>query len=125
MTTDVREALARLIEVYDAMGAPRGPARIMAEAALAASPQVEPERSLMASRLEAMAENYSDGHCWDHLDGETCRKAAQLLRAQAEPEGWQLVPKEPTPEMVDATYHGQPIADIYRDMLSAAPKRPE
>lgn len=35
---DVRAALARLIEVYDAMGCPRGVARIMAESALTAVP---------------------------------------------------------------------------------------
>ena len=33
-----QEALALLVDVYDAMGAPRGPARIRAEAALRAAP---------------------------------------------------------------------------------------
>lgn len=37
-TKELREALKRLAEVYDAMGNPRGPALIAAEAALAASP---------------------------------------------------------------------------------------
>lgn len=36
--------------------------------------------------------------------------------------GWRLVPVEPTDEMVDATHHGQPVDDIYRDMLAAAPR---
>jgi hypothetical protein len=41
----LREALALLIDVYDAMGAPRGPARIRAGAALVAHPShpVQPE----------------------------------------------------------------------------------
>ena len=37
-----REALALLVGVYDAMGAPRGPARIRAEAALRAAPAADP-----------------------------------------------------------------------------------
>lgn len=41
--------------------------------------------------------------------------------AQAERAGWVLVPVEPTDAMVDATYHGQPVADIWRDMINAAP----
>ena len=40
--------------------------------------------------LRAMAENYSDGHQWDHLDSEACAKAAdeikQLRAAQSAPE---------------------------------------
>lgn len=36
-----REALALLVDVYDAMGAPRGPARIRAEAALRAAPAAD------------------------------------------------------------------------------------
>lgn len=46
MSTDkteqaLRDALAKLIDVYDAMGCPRGPARILAEAALTAAPPAQ------------------------------------------------------------------------------------
>lgn len=41
-----REALALLVAVYDAMGAPRGPARIRAEAALRAAPMATPGDTL-------------------------------------------------------------------------------
>lgn len=30
--------------------------------------------------LRAMATNYAGGHCWDHLDGEACTKAADEIR---------------------------------------------
>ena len=30
--------------------------------------------------LRAMAQNYSGGHSWDHLDGEVCLKAADEIR---------------------------------------------
>jgi hypothetical protein len=29
--------------------------------------------------LRAMAQNYAGGHCWDHLDGEACLKAADEI----------------------------------------------
>jgi hypothetical protein len=29
--------------------------------------------------LRAMAKNYAGGHSWDHLDGETCIKAADEI----------------------------------------------
>lgn len=37
----------------------------------------------LKSALRAMASNYSQlhTHCWDHLDGETCTKAADELDA--------------------------------------------
>lgn len=46
---------------------------------------------------------------------------------EAAPQGgrWKWVPEEPTDAMVDATHHGQPVADIYRDMLAAAPPSPQ
>lgn len=52
-----------------------------------------------------------------------CEKAAQPS-AQGEAVAWKLVPVEPTEAMVDATHHGQPVADIYRDMLASAPAAP-
>jgi hypothetical protein len=36
--------------------------------------------------LRAMATNYAGGHCWDHLDGEVCVKAAdEIKRLRAPP----------------------------------------
>jgi hypothetical protein len=48
--------------------------------------------------------------------------APALASAPRVPQGWKLVPVEPTEAMVDATHHGQPVSDIYRDMLAAAPQ---
>ena len=53
---------------------------------------------------------------------------AHPLPAQSVPEGWQLVPIEPTKEMCDAYCEGSiaPIGNLscygYKAMLSAAPK---
>lgn len=55
-------------------------------------------------------------------DAEIERLRAALAAQVAAPAGWKLVPLEPTDAMVDATYHGQPVDDIYRDMLAAAPQ---
>lgn len=30
--------------------------------------------------LQAMANNYRNGHSWDHLDGEVCTKAADEIK---------------------------------------------
>jgi hypothetical protein len=59
-----------------------------------------------------------------------------MERANPAPEGWQLVPKEPTPEMISAARfyatdkwtrqgHGLDLAELYRDMLAAAPAKQE
>ncbi|HFK9635464.1 TPA: hypothetical protein ACVHP4_004254 [Yersinia enterocolitica] len=43
------------------------------------------------------------------------------------PDGWKLVPIEPTQEMVDAHISGMQLAGFsraYRDMLAAAPEKP-
>jgi len=34
--------------------------------------------------LLAMAQNYRNGHCWDHLDGEVVTKAAAEIKALEE-----------------------------------------
>lgn len=47
------------------------------------------------------------------------------LSAPAVPPGYVLVPVEPTDAMIDATYHGQPLADIWHDMIAAAPSAKE
>lgn len=52
-------------------------------------------------------------------------KARAALSAPAVPDGFKLVPIEPTDAMIDATYHGQPLDDIWRDMVTAAPQPQE
>lgn len=69
-----------------------------------------------------------------HWNGDPYYKAWKPLYthpAPATPEGWQLVPKEPTAQMVEAGYSfvsdggiGYP-EDIYPAMLQAAPKPEE
>ena len=50
-------------------------------------------------------------------------KAARA--ALSAPPGYKLVPIFATEEMIDATYHGQPVADIWHDMVNAAPSPQE
>jgi hypothetical protein len=69
----------------------------------------------------AMAQNYSSGHRWDHLDGKASTEAAAMLlaladenerlRARAGPAGWKLVPVDATPEMLDAASASQDRGD--------------
>lgn len=42
------------------------------------------------------------------------------------PEGWALVPKEPTPEMLQAGWHfdDQSLRDRYKEMLGVVPNAP-
>ena len=62
-------------------------------------------------------------------DGYMYAPAATAWRAWqaalSAPPGYVLVPVEPTDEMIDATYHGQPLADIWHDMIAAAPSAKE
>jgi hypothetical protein len=50
---------------------------------------------------------------------------AQLSARQAAPDGWRLVPVEPTEEMVTAGQESFGVHDCYYAMLSAAPPPPE
>ena len=99
--------------------------------------QVETYEARLAAELEAMAEqkpvawidSRNDGTYLRHLTNNpeqgdvpiyTTPQLGQI------PEGWQLVPKEPTIEMKiagdAATWW---CADKYRAMLAAAPKEPK
>ena len=64
-------------------------------------------------------------HSWAWTEAEKralLKRGTALASAPRVPQGWKLVPVEPTEAMVDATHHGQPVSDIYRDMLAAAPQ---
>lgn len=99
-----------------------------------------PDAAKIARSLEALAEHLSDQpltHA-DSTDLATIRKAATALRLSAGggvPEGWKLVPVEPTPEMLGAFWRQKncgtqevgergPHTDdcsAYRAMLAASP----
>lgn len=82
----------------------------------------------MKKAVEALRELVAHVAHWERAGIDTIpltrsRAALAALESEGEPAGdWVMVPREPTDEMVDATYHGQPIADIWRDMLAAAPQ---
>ena len=66
----------------------------------------------------------SDNPTW--RESGDCELAWQAWQAAlSAPPGYALVPVEPTDEMIDATYHGQPLADIWHDMIAAAPSAKE
>ena len=72
-----------------------------------------------------------DGYS-DNPDAKPLYLAPGAQPAPSVPEGWKLVPIEPTHEMLDAgedtfvpTYTGTPVSapiDVYRAMLAAAPE---
>ena len=68
---------------------------------------------------------------WRFADSDALRwqawQAAWNLRASpaSAPEGWKIVPVEPTGEMVDAGIRSLGTADKFRAMLAAAPTPPE
>lgn len=81
----------------------------------------------------------TDGYCDDGIDGQfeawnACRAALLHGAENAESrcsnspviqDGWVLVPKEPTPDMLNAAWvsHGIYHASAYRTMLAAAPQQ--
>lgn len=107
------------------------------------------ERQKLCADLRAIGPLVGKGAVWDvadhaadeieRLHGEsdwlrTALRAAQTAPAQsdAEPVAWQLVPKEPTPEMLDAgarapdgdSWPGGSMANSWEAMLIAAPASP-
>lgn len=77
-----------------------------------------------------------EGDAW-HMDylpkaekiaaGLSAAQDAPAQAAQAVPQGWVMVPKEPTPEMLQIGRHAAPYraVDVYRAMLVAAPAAPQ
>lgn len=83
----------------------------------------------VVERLRTMAR--VGGHGFEKL----CASAADLLerlsreRDTGVPEGWQLVPKEPTEDQIDEADYRRPLPEqylreVYAAMLSAAPQPP-
>lgn len=106
------------------------------------------EQNALAAELEAMAEQEPVAWlCGDETTGritiwypedpklpppwvqEPIYAAPQpAQRAPAVPEGWQLVPEEPTHEMLSAgagSKYEKRARNVWRDMLAAAPKEPK
>jgi hypothetical protein len=67
---------------------------------------------------------YADKMSDEYADEAFAASPHPQPSAQGEAVAWKLVPVEPTDAMVDATHHGQPVADIWRDMIAAAPAAP-
>lgn len=74
----------------------------------------------------------SDMEYWDTIHDKlkaalSAAQDAPAQAAQAVPQGWVMVPKEPTPEMLQIGRHAAPYraVDVYRAMLAAAPAAPQ
>lgn len=62
----------------------------------------------------------------EHFSGTAKDIVRTVQAASGVPEGWKLVPVEPTPEMCIAcvlSFGDDPMADVYRAMRAAAPER--
>ena len=89
------------------------------------------ETSAKFAEYNAKLDSY-DKRITELQDALDLAEEAVRAKQQAVPEGWQLVPVEPTTDMMDAgedtfipTYTGTPVScqiDVYRAMLAAAPK---
>ena len=83
--------------------------------------------------FEAWFHKYDDNNFMTAEDSELMFEAWQAAKAQAVPEGWKLVPMDPTKEMFDAAFDapcighpetsGQSYDSIYKAMLAAAPEQ--
>ena len=62
-----------------------------------------------------------DENIYEHRPTQARWEAWQAAKAQAVPEGFVLVPKEPTEEMLDATIN-LPIPAVYMDSISGQRK---
>lgn len=93
----------------------------------------KPEQEPVAWRIKVHKydeETDESSFPWEyhHIRGEG--QPLYLHPAPAIPEGWQLVPKEPTPEMIrsgqseygEVVFAEHQVNSVYRDMLAAAPK---
>ena len=87
-------------------------------------------------RLQLLLKNFHTDECGDvYMDEDGCSDLASIIRqaetpdktpTQAMPEGWQLVPVEPTHEMKDAcdkTPGPMTAWKAWQVMLAAAPKQ--
>ena len=66
--------------------------------------------------------NFSDPAVQKRLAAQWWYVPAEAQPAPSVPEGWQLVPIEPTQEMLDATSWPNCAGTDYKKMLAAAPR---
>ena len=94
---------------------------------------LQTERASFAAWIRTHEDEHGavdDASAWAGWTGRAALSAAQdapAQAAQAVPQGWCLVPKEPTPEMLQIGRHAAPYraVDVYRAMLAAAPAEPQ
>lgn len=112
-------------EGYSAMITPKNDeVRALARIALAAK-RAEPVGYLEQNHLDYLRSG-SDADIWPEGGaGDIPVYLTPQLNSPEIPEGWKLVPLEPTQNMVDAHISGMQLAGFsraYRDMLAAAPE---
>ena len=96
--------------------------------------------NLQPTRLTLRFYKHEDGNAHVYKQAEkyaAIATAAPVAQLSEPPEGWVLVPIEPTPKMIDATFNHTQERDglpeshntrnkrIWRAMLSAAPTTPK
>jgi hypothetical protein len=59
---------------------------------------------------------------WGKRPDNNIHNTALYTHPAQPPEGWQLVPVEPTKEMVGNEYNREMLATIWKSMLAASPK---
>ena len=92
-------------------------------------PAVGDDRLAIANQLLRLADQFSDKTglaMYLRVAANLLRRADEVIRLRAA-DGWQLVPKEPTEEMIVAgvqTYNGIAFSGVpaWHAMLAAAPK---
>lgn len=85
------------------------------------------EAERLTAAHESAIRQHDRGAEWDEGPAKTLAALLAHIQRGAVPEGWQLVPKEPTKDMVEAAYDnvtgGGGRAAIYAAMLAAAQER--
>jgi hypothetical protein len=61
-------------------------------------------------------------HVVTYHSQDDAAEIADAVFAAIDAAGWQLVPKEPTKEMLRTLHYSDALIETYRAMLSAAPK---
>ena len=91
------------------------------------------EKSEPVAWVAPIAIEVSSGKCsasaWSGVKTNSHTIPLYTHPAPAIPDGWCLMPKEPTEEMIDAAdeslFYGKALSELYKAMLAAAPKPEE